>query len=144
MPRRDGIVRIRVEGDQELAARLKRANRAVPDQVRKIGLDIADMIAAFAKRKIPLGPARNGHVKSSLEGKIRRGLPVVDGGGPGWPYFGWLEFGGRVGIHRSVFREKHPDGRYIVPTVVERRAEIERQMEDGLEELMRRYGIGVR
>lgn len=144
MPRRDGIVRIRVEGDTELAARLKRANRAVPDQVKKIGLDIADMIAAFARRKVPLGPGRGGHVKSSIEGKVRRGLPVVDGGGPGWPYYGWLEFGGRVGINRSVFREKVPDGRYIVPTVVERRAQIEDLMEEGMNDLFRRYGIEVR
>lgn len=144
MPRADGIVRIRVEGDTELAAKLKRAARATPDEVRRIGLDIADMIAAFARRKVPIGPGRDGHVKSSIEGKIRRNLPVVDGGGPGWPYYGWLEFGGRVGINRSVFRDKEPDGRYIYPTVRERAAEIDRQMQDGLDDLMRRYGIGVR
>lgn len=144
MSRRDGIVRIRAEGDAELAAKLKRAARATPDAVKQIGLDIADMIAAFARRKVPIGPGRGGHVKSSIEGKVRRNLPVVDGGGPGWPYYGWLEFGGRVGINRSVFREKEPDGRYIVPTVVERRAQIDDLMREGLHDLMRRHGIEVR
>lgn len=144
MARRDGIVRIRVEGDQALAARLKAANRAAPEAVKKIGLDIADMIAAFARRKVPIGPGRNGHVKSTIEGKVRRGLPVVDGGGPGWPYYGWLEFGGHVGINRSVAREKRVEGRYIYPTVRERHAQIDDLMNEGLADLMRRHGIEVR
>ncbi len=144
MPRADGIVRIRVLGNDELAKAIKKVQRAVPDEAKKIGLDVADMVAAFARRKVPLGPARNGHVRTSLEGKVRRGLPVVDGGGPGFPYYGWLEFGGRVGINRSVWRDKEPDGRYIYPTVRERRAQVEDIMRDGIEGLMRRYGIGVR
>lgn len=144
MPRADGIVRIQLSGDKELARRFKAAARAVPNETKDIALDVAEMIALFARRKVPIGPARNGHVKYTLEGKVRRGVPVVDGGGPSHPYYGWLEFGGRVGIHRSVRREKRPEGRYIYPTVAERRPEIERQMREGMEDLMRRYGIRVR
>lgn len=144
MPRKDGIVRIQLIGDKALAKQIKGAARALPDETKKIGLDIAEMIAAFTRRKIPTGPARNGHVKHTVQGKIRRGLPVVDGGDLAHPYYGWLEFGGRVGIDRSVFREKIPDGRYIVPTTVERRAQIDEMMADGLETMMRRYGIEVR
>ena len=143
MARRDGIVRAYVTGDKEFQKRLRGAARAFPEESKDIALDVAEMVALFARRKVPLGPARNGHVRNSLEGKVRRGTPVVDGGGPGFPYYGWLEFGGRVGIDRSVFRSREPDGRYIYPTVFQRRAQAEEIMADGLAQLMRRHGIRV-
>lgn len=144
MPRKDGIVRIQLIGDKAFQKQIKGAARALPEETKKIGLDIAEMIAAFTRRKVPIGPGRNGHVRNTIVGKIRRNLPVVDGGDLAHPYYGWLEFGGHVGIDRSVFREKEPDGRYIVPTTVERRAQIDEMMHDGIETMMRRYGIEVR
>lgn len=143
MPRADGYVQIRVYGDRELIRKLESIEHRLPEEVRSIGGDVADMIAIYAKRKVPTGPGRNGHVRSSLRGELAGVTPIVKGGGPSFPYYGWLEFGGHVGINRSVAREKIPDGRYIVPTVRERRHEIEDQMSHGLQELCDRHGIVV-
>jgi hypothetical protein len=137
------FVRIRVTGDEELRRRLIAARRALPDGVDEIALDVADLMALYARRKVPLGPGRGGHVRKTLVGQLAGGVATVQGGDAAHPYYGWLEFGGHVGIHRSVAREKVPDGRYIYPTLRERRAEIDDQMSHGLAELIERHGIRV-
>jgi hypothetical protein len=143
MPRKDGIVRIHLAGDKDLARRLRKIRRQLPDEIDGIALDVAELLVPFVRAKIPLGPGRNGHVKYSITAKARRGAPVVDGGGPGFPYYGWLEFGGRVGIKRSVARTKIKEGRYIYPTAGQHRELIEHEMTTGLDDLMRRHGLDV-
>ncbi len=138
----DGIY-VRVTGNDELARKFRAAARDLPETTDRIGLDVADMVAAAARRRVPLGPGANGHVRTSIEGRVVAGLPSVSGGGGRFPYFGWLEFGGHVGIRNSVFRTRAADGRYIYPTTFAMRPQIEDEMADGVQGLLRRHGIGV-
>lgn len=136
-------MRAYVTGDRELMAQLRAAGRGAAEMGDQAEDDAAEMVALFARRKVPLGPARGGHVRATLRAERDGGAAVVRGGGPGFLYFGWLEFGGHVGIRGSVFREKVKTGRYIYPTLAERRQEIDEQMDHELRQLVRRHGLGV-
>lgn len=143
MARRNGV-RVVILGDEALRRRLASVHHALPEGVDEIAQDVADLMAIFARKKVPLGPARNGHVRTTLRGTTRNGTPVVEGGDAAHPYYGWLDFGGHVGPNRSVYRKKIAEGRYIYPTLRERRSQIDDQMSHGLEELLQRHGIEVR
>ncbi len=140
---RDGGVRAYWTGSDELARAFRSAARALPDEAREITEDAAEALVLWTRAKIPLGPARNGHVKYTLKATTEGPFIAVEGGDSAHSYFGWLEFGGRVGVNNSVYREVRREGRYIYPTLARRKGDIESLMLDGLDDLMRRHGITV-
>lgn len=136
-----GEVRAYWTGNEELARAFRAAARALPRETHQIAEDAAEALVLWTRAKIPLGPARNGHVKYTLRATTKGPVIEVAGGDAAHPYFGWLEFGGRVGIDNSVYRERIREGRYIYPTLARRKGDIENLMMDGVVELLRRHEI---
>lgn len=104
---------IRVDGLKEFGQNLKRIDNELPKAVRLAANEAANVIVDDVRPRIPLGPAAGGHARSSVKAKSTRTLGRVQAGSKKYPYFGWLEFGGRVGPNRSVRRPYRREGRYL-------------------------------
>jgi hypothetical protein len=121
-------VEVRVRGGAKLMAELGVFGRQLPRVVKQAAKEAATPVARQTKAVVPFGPAKGGHVRSSIRvATSRRGVAIRSGGNR-FRYYPWLEFGGRVGRRKSVHRERIRAGRYLYPSLVANRAGIERTM----------------
>jgi hypothetical protein len=114
-----------VEGTDDLRRASERAAGDLERVVRVVGQEAADAVLSYARPKVP---SRSGGARGSLRTELAgENVAVVGGGGRG-RHFGWLDFGGRVGIRGSVLRPYSASGRYILPGLraVDRGGDIER------------------
>lgn len=137
---RNGIS-VQVHGWREVRAALGSFRGQLPGEVRDAVRESAQVVARDARSRVPLGPGRDGHVKSTVRAVAGRGGYSVRGGGNGYPYYQFLEFGGRVGRNRSVYRPRRKAGRYIYPALMRNDARIRRMMSEGVERAARRAGL---
>lgn len=131
---------IAVSGLRELARGLKRVDNEAAKQLRIVFNEAAELVVATARPRIP---RRTGKAAGSLKTKSTRTAVRVTFGGPRAPYYPWLDFGGRTGIRKSVKREFITDGRYVFPAYYERRDDVERAMQEGIERVARSAGLEV-
>lgn len=135
--------RIEVEGLREFRAGLRQVHRGLPRAVRRVANQAAEIVVQDARPRVPLGPPTRGHALQSIRAASTQSAGRVKGGGARFPYYPWLDFGGRVGRDRSVYRTVIRSGRYIYPAFVANREEITEEMEDGLRRLADSAGIRV-
>jgi hypothetical protein len=137
-------IKVRVHGERELSAALRRLRGEVPSATRDAARKAAELVVRNAKPRVPIGPGEGGHARSSIKVGTTGAAASVQGGGPRFPYYPWLEFGGRVGRKNSVYRKRIRKGRYIYPalaaTAARRRALMQRQIAGAA----RRSGLTVR
>lgn len=134
---------IQVEGLAEFRRGLRQVHRNLPRAVRRVANDAAEIVVAAARPGVPLGPAERGHAVQSIRTASTQSSGRVKGGGARFPYYPWLDFGGRVGRDRSVYRRVIRRGRYIYPAFVDNREQITEEMEQGLQRLARSAGIDM-
>lgn len=132
---------IRVEGLRDFQRVMKRLGPEFATAVKAAGNAAAEIIVAEAKPRVPIGPGRGGHAASSIKAASTAKAGRVSAGGKKYPYFPWLDFGGRVGPRKSVRRPFLSDGRYIWAAYHDRREEIAEMMADQLTDAARRAGI---
>ena len=137
---RNGIS-VQVHGWREVRAALGSFRGQLPGEVRDAVRESAQVVARDARSRVPLGPGRDGHVKSTVRAVAGRGGYSVRGGGGRFPYYPWLEFGGRVGRKNSVRRKRVKSGRYIYPALTSNSAAIRRMMERNVIRAARRAGL---
>ena len=130
---------ISVRGLRELQAALKAGDGESQKQLRVVMNDAAEVVAGGARSLVP---SRSGRARGSVRAASSQREARVFGGGARVPYYGWLDFGGRTGRGRSVRRSFRKDGRYIYPTYERRRRWVYARLAKGLEELIRRTGLG--
>lgn len=135
---------ISVKGLAEFQRNLKKLDKDLPKAVRLAGNEAADLIVSRAKQQVPSGPGMGGHSKSSVKAKSTRTAARVSGGGKRYPYYAWLDFGGRVGRNRSVRRPFMKQGRYIWKSFVDQRTQVQEALEDALIEVARSAGVEVK
>lgn len=116
---------------------IRRAGRDLPKALETFLVMAARMTAADAEGLVPRGPS--GAARRSL----RAEGPRVTGGGSQAPYFGWLEFGGRTGINRSVERRFVRGGRYVWPAFDANRRKLIGLLEDDVAAAVRAAGLDV-
>lgn len=134
---------IRISGLREFDRGLRRISSDAPKGLRLAGNRAADIVVAEAKPRVPLGPGRGGHARSSLRAASTRTAARVRAGGARFPYYPWLDFGGRVGRNNSVRRPFLKEGRYIWAAFADRRAEVENELATALADVARGAGVGV-
>lgn len=139
-----GSGRIEVTGLREFRSGLRRVDRGLPREVRVILNKAAEIVVDEARPRVPVGPPPRGHAFTSVRSASTQSSGRVKGGGARFPYYPWLEFGGRVGRNNSVERTRTPEGRYIFPAFEDKRDEVREEMRDGLRDLVRRSGLRVR
>ncbi len=121
-------VEVRVRGGARFLASVGVFRGRLPRVVKQAAREAALPVARTAKAGVPLGPAKGGHARSSIRVATSRGGVAVRGGGARFPYYPWLEYGGRVGRNNSVYRARVRRGRYIYPALDRHRPEIEQTM----------------
>lgn len=131
---------IRVEG----LTRFKNALRALgPDAAKalRVALNKAvEAIADDARRKVP---TRTGKARASIRAASSQTAARVQAGGRKAPYFPWLDFGGRVGIRRSVKRSWRPEGRYLYVAYKQNRDDLVIGIEHAVSAAARDAGLTV-
>lgn len=139
-----GSGRIDVRGLREFRAGLRRVHAGLPRAVRQVANRAAEIVVNEARPRVPSGPPARGHALSSIRTASTQSRGRVKGGGARYPYYPWLDFGGRVGPGGSVERTRLRAGRYIYPAFVDKREEVQDEARRGLAELVRAAGIRVR
>lgn len=129
---------IRVDGLAEFQRAVRYADRAYAVELRKGLNESAEIVAKAAAPRVA---SLTGRLRASLkprstqrEGRVVMGSNTV-------PYAGWWEFGGAVGINKSVVRDRVPQGRALYPAFVEQRAQVERVAERVLNRTADRAGL---
>lgn len=133
---------IRIAGLREFRRDLRKLDKSLPKGLRTAGNTAADLIVAKAKPRIPTGPAKGGHAKTSLRAASTNSAARVAFGGKRFPYAPWLDFGGRVGRRHQTQRPFLKEGRYVWKTYGENKREITRVLRDELSDLARAAGLG--
>lgn len=131
------VTEIRVEGLRELRGTLRRVDTGLAKELGQAGKKAAEMVVATARPKVPV---RTGRARRSLRATASRGGSVV-GGGSKAPYFGWLDFGGRVGRNKTVSRPVITGGRIIYPALAERRNDVIDEFVQQVDDLVRKAGL---
>lgn len=112
---------IKIEGLAEFNRNLRKLNNDLPKALRLAHNEAANIVVDWAKPKVP---KKSGRAASTLKAKSTRTESRVHGGSTNAPYYPWLDFGGKVGIHKSVSRPFYSDGRYIYPGLGANREEV--------------------
>ena len=122
----------RIEVDASNArGNLRRLEFGLPAMRTEAEQESAVIVAVVARGRVPTGPAAGGHAA----GSVRATGSQVVGGGSRFPYFPWLDFGGRVGRNNSVNRRFIRSGRYIWRSFADSRTRVEGVMDESLRDL---------
>lgn len=131
---------IKIKGLIEFQRALKAVEDGAQKQLRVVFNSVAETVAGGARRRVP---TKSGKAKASVKVASSQREAIVKAGGARVAYYPWLDFGGRVGIHKSVSRPFVQGGRYLYPSYDASRASIGPALERGLVELVRDAGLEV-
>jgi hypothetical protein len=132
---------IRVDGLKEFSRALRRLDSNLPKALRLAGNEAAELVVSQARPKVPTGPGKGGHASSSVKAASTRTAARVQGGGTRYPYYPWLDFGGRVGRKRSVHRPFLKTGRFIWRAYADDKERIAAKLADALERVVIDAGL---
>lgn len=131
-------VTIHVQGLKEYQKALKNIDNSLGPELRKGLNEVAEIVV---RGVVPLVPRRTGAAASSVKaGSTQRGANIKVGGNKA-PYYLWLDFGGRVGRNKSIRRPFLKEGRYVYPTLRNKRDEAIEKLEEVLDRLARQEGF---
>lgn len=130
---------IKVEGLQEFDSNLRDLESNIPLVVRRASEELATTIRRFAQSRIPTD---SGRARRSIQVESKREIVRVIGGNSRVSYYGWLEFGGIVGVDNSVRRRWEKRGRFIYEGYFKEKSRISEVMEASLNEGIRDAGLG--
>lgn len=131
---------LKVVGLNEFRKGLRGMDRGLPKSMRLALNDVANVLIDAVRPKIP---RRTGRAAASLKAASSQSAAKITVGGAKAPYYPWLDFGGRVGRRKSVVRPFLKEGRYIYPTLADKRGDIEAAMLKALAQLAETNGIEV-
>lgn len=129
---------VKVQGLRELQAALKAAEDGAQKELRVALNRAAELVARGAARRVP---TKTGRAKASLRAQSGQREAKVAGGSKKAAYYGWLEFGGRIGRDKATRRPFVQGGRYLWPSYAAQREQVARVIADELEALMKRTGL---
>jgi len=132
---------IGVHGLDEFRTGVDRLAADMPDVLETAALSAADLVAGYARPRVP---RRSGRAARTLRAMVTRpGRAEVTAGGSAAPYFGWLDFGGRVGRGNGVRRPYRKTGRYIFAGLDARESAIEEAQQTALTDAATSARLGV-
>lgn len=131
---------IKVEGLAEFNRNLRNLDSDLPKALRLAHNEAASIVVDYAKPRVP---KRTGRAAGTVKAKSTRTESRVSGGSKRAPWYPWLDFGGKVGINKSVSRPFYSDGRYLYPALAARRDEIQEALESALIDVARQAGVEV-
>lgn len=135
------IKAIKVEGLRDFQRALKQADGESQKKLRVVLNEVSSTVVAGAARRVP---RRSGRAAASLRAQSSQREARVVGGSKKVPYYGWLDFGGRIGRNKTQRRPFIQSGRYLWPTVAANRHSLETALQKALIELARETGMEAR
>jgi hypothetical protein len=130
-----------VKGLKPLASALKKVGPEAPKGLRIALNSVAEIVV---KAAVPLVPRKSGAAAKSIKVKSTRTSARIAAGGSRVPYYPWLDFGGKVGRHKSVVRDFYRSGRYIYPTIAKKQVDIQKALEKALADVVTAAGLEVK
>lgn len=131
---------IKITGLQEFQRALKAMDGESQKKLRLVLNEAAAVVVGGAARRVPV---RTGAARASLRAQSSQREAKVIGGSKKAPYYGWLDFGGRIGRDKSQRRPFIAAGRYMYPAFSANRESIHKALERRLQELVREAGLEV-
>lgn len=119
---------------------LREVDSGAPKQMRIALNGVANLLV---DRTRPKFPRKTGAAAASVKASSTRTAARVRMGGPKAPWAPWLDFGGRVGIRKSVSRPFVKGGRYLYPTLESIQPEISKATKDAVAQVARDAGLDV-
>ncbi len=129
---------IKIQGLARLNRSLRAISKDAPKQLRLVGNEAANLVVDDARPDVPV---LTGRAAKTVKAASTRTAAQIKAGGARAAYYPWLDFGGRVGIHRSVKRQFIKGGRYIFPAYSDNRDAIGERLEQGMTDLIRDSGL---
>lgn len=131
---------IKIKGLVEFQRALKAIDGEAQKQLRVVFNTVAETVAGGARRRVP---TKTGRAKASVKVASSQREARVKAGGARVPWYPWIDFGGRVGIHKSVSRPFVSGGRYLYPSYFANKDSIYPALEKGLVALVHDAGLEV-
>lgn len=131
---------VSVDGLKQFTRGLRDIDAALPKQVRVALNACSDYLIDQAQPKIP---TRTGAAKNSLRARSSRSAVRIAVGGRRAPYYPWLDFGGTVGPGKKVGRPFFTEGRYLYPTLRDKRDQFTKIMAGAITDLATSAGLDV-
>jgi len=107
------MVKLKLKGLDDVQAGITEAARRLSNDMPELERALADDMANLARRKAS---------RDSKSGRAMRSIrsigPTVSAG-DGVDYYGFFDFGGRVGFKKRVVRRYIRGGRYLFPAIQE-------------------------
>ena len=131
---------IKVKGLKEFQRALKQMDGESQKQLRVVLNGVSATVAQGAARRVP---RKTGKAAASVRAMSSQREARVMGGSKKVPYYGWLDFGGRIGRDKATRRPFVVGGRYIYPTYAANRENVQKALAQGLTDLARNVGLEV-
>lgn len=138
---------IKIIGLREFQKALRDMGQDLPRQLRVTLNSVAETVLGGARRRVP---SKSGRARGSLKVASSQREARIKGGTTRVPYYGFLDFGGRVGRGRtgpntgSVRRPFIRSGRYMYPSYSANRATVHAALEQVLVDLAQANGLEVK
>lgn len=134
---------ITIKGLTEFSRNLRKLDNELPKALRLAANEAGEIVVKYARPKVASGPAKGGHASSSIKAKSTRTSARVSAGGNRYPYYAWLDFGGRVGRGKRTVRPFLRTGRYMFKGYTENRDEVRTKLLEALIGVARSAGVEV-
>lgn len=131
---------IKITGLREFQRALKEMDGESQKQLRVVLNEAASTVAKGASRRVPV---RTGKAAASLRAMSSQREARVMGGSKKASYYGWLDFGGRIGRDKATRRPFVTGGRYMYPAFSANRDSIYKALQRSLGDLARNVGLEV-
>lgn len=135
-----GETRIVVDGLRDLGKALKAAEDGATHAMRDAFKEIVQGVITDVRGRVPHD---TGKAAASYRARASAtGAGIAFGGGKA-AYLPWLDFGGRVGRHKSVKRPVIKGGRYLYPAITDNMHDVEEKVAKAIDTITSRYGFKV-
>jgi hypothetical protein len=131
----DRSVRVELRGAKDLNRAFKRLETGLEKELRAAFREIARTVAGRAAAKVP---RLSGVAAGSIKPRASQTGAGIAFGGSSAEYYPWLDFGGRVGRGKSVYRDLVVGGRYVYPTIAESKDDIGRMADEAIRDVAKK------
>lgn len=134
---------IRVDGLRELQQSLRNLDGESQKKLRLVLNVAADLVVTRARTRTP---KLTGRAARSIRRQSSQREARVKAGGAKVPYFGWLDYGGKIQRWpegQPLVRQFKPEGRIIYPAFDDQRDEVFEVLNEGLQALVTEAGLDV-
>lgn len=131
---------IKVDGLAKFSRDLRKLDNDLPKALRIANNEAGQLIVNYARPRVPKD---SGKAAGTVKAKSTRTEGRVQGGSARYPYYAWLDFGGRVGRNKSVSRPFIKSGRYLYAGLSSQFGDIMQVLNDALIDVAKQAGIEV-